>query len=125
MMAHTSPDEFAAIRDSLPPVDDEKRQIIDTIAGIQVGMMNDFAAKYPKLAENARSITDADDSIYNTSYETYLKGELAAYSPETLKLYGYFIVRTAAEGGNIAEKIMLNTVHFYGYKSLDDAESRI
>ena len=125
MMAHTSPDEFAAIKDSLPPVDDEKRQIIDTIAGIQVGMMNDFAAKYPKLAENARSITDADDSIYNTSYETYLKGELAAYSPETLKLYGYFIVRTAAEGGNIAEKIMLNTVHFYGYKSLDDAESRI
>lgn len=125
MMAHTSPAEFAEIRDSLPPIDDEKRRIIDIIAEMQVGMMNDFAAKYPKLAENARSITDSDDSIYNTSYETYLKGELAAYSPETLKLYGYFIAKTAADGENIAEKTMLNTVHFYGYKSLDDAESRI
>jgi len=49
MMAHTSPAEFAEIKDSLPPVDDEKRRIIDIIAEMQVGMMNDFAAKYPNL----------------------------------------------------------------------------
>lgn len=38
--------------------------------------MKDFAKSYPKLASNARDITSDADQIDNTSYETYLKGEL-------------------------------------------------
>lgn len=60
--------------------------------------MKDFAKSYPKLASNARDITSDADQIDNTSYETYLKGELLTYSEELLKLYAQFIVNLAREG---------------------------
>ena len=117
--------EYREIESSLPVMTSEQRNIINQIAVIQVGFMEDFAEKYPKLAKNARSITSADDSAENTSYETYLKGELSTYSPETLTLYGRFIADLYSSGKNPAELIMLNTVKLYGYKNLDDAESKL
>ena len=45
-----------------------------------------------------RDITSDADQIDNTSYETYLKGELLTYSEELLKLYAQFIVNLAREG---------------------------
>lgn len=125
MMEYTSPEEYREIESSLPVMTSEQRNIINQIAVIQVGFMEDFAEKYPKLAKNARSITSADDSAENTSYETYLKGELSTYSPETLTLYGRFIADLYSSGKNPAELIMLNTVKLYGYKNLDDAESKL
>ncbi len=125
MMEHASPEEFAEIRDSLPPIPEERRQIINSIAAVQVGMMNDFAEKFPKLAANARSVSEMTDEIDNTSYETYLKGELAAYSPETLLEYGYFISQKAQNGENLVFDIMENTVEMYGYSSLEAAEEKL
>lgn len=125
MMEHASPEEFAKIEKELPPIPEERRQIINSIAAVQVGMMNEFAEKFPKLAANARSVSEMTDEIDNTSYETYLKGELAAYSPETLLEYGYFISEKAQNGENLVFDIMENTVKMYGYSSLEDAEKKI
>ena len=41
-----------------------------------------------------------------------------------LELYGRYVARAAAEGENIAFKIMENNVKLYGYESLEDAESK-
>ena len=87
--------------------------------------MNEFSEKFPKLAANARSISEMTDEIDNTSYETYLKGELAAYSPETLLEYGYFISQKAQNGENLVFDIMENTVKMYGYSSLEAAEEKL
>ncbi len=125
MMEHASPEEFAEIEKQLPPIPEERRQIINSIAAVQVGMMNEFAEHFPKLAANARSVSEATDEIDNTSYETYLKGELAAYSPETLLEYGYFISEKAQNGENLVFDIMENTVKMYGYSSLEAAEEKL
>lgn len=121
----TAPEEYAKIKDSLPMISDEKKQIIEAITSIQVGMMEDFAKDYPKAAGEARSIHTAEDTPYNTSYETYLRGEISTYSDETLGLYGRFVARCAKDDINIAKETIANSAKLYGYASLDDMESKL
>ena len=125
MEESTAPDRYAQIADKLPPVSSEKKAIIEEIVAIQVGWMEDFAAEYPKMAGNARTIHTSEDTPYDTSYETYLRGELMTYGDEMLKMYGAFIVRLAQNGQNLAHLTMENTALLYGYKSLDDAEASL
>ena len=84
--------------------------------------MEEFAAEYPKLASNARSVHTVEDNLYNTSYETYLRGEVSTYSDKMLELYGRYVVSYARDGKNLTYDIMSNSVHMYGYDSLEAAE---
>jgi hypothetical protein len=59
----------------------------------------------------------------DTSYETYLRGEISTYSDQTIILYGRMIVDYVNKGRSYVEDIMTNTVHFYGYQSLDEVKS--
>lgn len=122
MMESTAPEEYEAIKDRFPELTPEKKAIIEQIVQIQVGWMEEFAAAYPALADNARSVHTSEDDIDNTSYETYLRGELGTYSDKMLELYGRYVVEYAQRGDNLAFAIMTNSVHLYGYESLDAAE---
>ncbi len=122
MMESTAPSEYAKICASFPAISDKKRQIIESIVGMQVAWMEAFAAEYPHLAGNARSIHTYEDHLYNTSYETYLRGEISTYSDKMLELYGRYIVDYAKNGRNPAKDIMEHSVLMYGYEGLDDAE---
>ena len=93
--------------------------------GLQVGWMEAFSQEYPELAGNARSIHTAEDDADNTSYETYLRGELGTYSDKMLELYGRYVVGYARAGRNLAYDIMELNVKMYGYESVEDAESRL
>lgn len=125
MMESTAPQRFMEIKDSFPAVCEEKKAIIEEIVKIQVSWMEEFAQRYPKAAGNARSIHTYEDNPFNTSYETYLRGEISTYSDETLDLYGRFIARLCQEGCNLAEMTMYNTAILYGYESLEDLESKL
>ena len=125
MEESTSPEDYARIKEFLPEVSEEKRAIIEQIVEIQVAWMEEFAKEYKKAAANARSIHTYEDNAYNTSYETYLRGELMTYSDTTLALYGRFIVGLAGQGDNLAYMIMENTAKAYGYSSLADMENGI
>lgn len=123
MMESTVPDEYAAFADQLPPLSEEKKAIMEQVIGLQVKWMEEFAAAYPNLAEDARRIHTSEDLPDDTSYETYLRGELSTYSDRMLEMYGRYIVTHAQEGRNVAREIMENTVHFYGYQDLDAANA--
>ncbi len=122
MMESTAPEEYEAIKDHFPVISEVKKAIIEQIVKVQVAWMEEFADKYPALADNARSIHTGEDSIVNTSYETYLRGEISTYSDKMLELYGRYVVEYAKEDRNLAFDIMTNSVHLYGYKDLDEAE---
>ena len=122
MMKTTDPKAFEEIRDKLPALTETQESIIEQIVQLQVSWMEDFAKKYPNMAANSRSIHTSEDNPFNTSYETYLRGELSTYSHETLKGYGAFIVGLVKSGKNLAKLIMENTAKLYGYASLEDAE---
>ncbi len=125
MMESTAPYKFFEMKESFPEIPEMKKEIIEEIVKIQVGWMEEFAKEYPKAASNARSIYTAEDTPYNTSYETYLRGELSTYSDETLDLYGRFIAQLCRENKNLAKMIMANTAFLYGYASLDELEEKL
>ena len=125
MMESTAPLKYMQLKDAFPEIPEAKKEIIEEIVKIQVDWMEEFAARYPKAAGNARSIHTAEDTPYNTSYETYLRGEVSTYSDETLDLYGRFIARLCMENKNLAQMTMANTAFFYGYASLDDLEAKL
>ena len=125
MEESTAPEKYAELAKDLPVRSEERIKIQEEIIKIQVAWMEEFATKYPKMAGNARSIHTSEDNMYNTSYETYLRGELGTYSEETFVLYGRFIVDLNRRGENLAKTIMTNTALLYGYENLDMAEERL
>lgn len=124
MMESTAPLEYARFAKRLPAVSEAKKAIVEQIVALQVKWMEEFAAQYPNLAEDARAIHTAEDLAYDTSYETYLRGELRTYSDRMLEMYGRYIVAHAQEGKNVAREIMENTVQFYGYQDLASANAK-
>ncbi|MBP3337864.1 MAG: DUF4125 family protein [Lachnospiraceae bacterium] len=125
MMKSTNPEKYKAFERDLPVLSDERIAIQEEIISIQVAWMEEFANSYPKMAGNARSIRTNEDNEWNTSYETYLRGEISTYSEKTFVLYGRFIVNLLNENKNLAYEIMENTARFYGYKSVYDAENKL
>ena len=123
MMEFTAPDEYKELEPNLPVRSGLTKRIIDQIVDIQVGWMEEFAEKYPKLADGARDITSSADTKENTSYETYLRGELLTYSDDLIKMYGEFIVKLFHEGKNLAQMTIENTARLEGFSSLEEAES--
>ncbi len=123
MMESTAPERYREICGNFPELSDEKKAIIEQIVRIQVDWMEEFAAKYPAMGERARRIRTSQDSAFDTSYETYLRGELGTYSDKMLELYARFIVGLSSHNLNLAYETMQNTAKLYGYDSLERAES--
>lgn len=125
MMSSTAPERYEELKDTLPKRSEYRITVQEEIIKIQVEWMEEFAAKYPKMAGNARSIHTSEDNAFNTSYETYLRGEMGTYSEDTLLLYGRFIVEVQRGNKNLAYMIMENTAKLYGYASVEDAEAKL
>lgn len=125
MMESTAPQEYERIKEHFPKLSEQKKQIIEAVVQMQVGWMEEFEKCYPTLAGNARSIHTSEDNLYNTSYETYLRGEISTYSDKMLELYGRYVVEYARNGENLTDAIMKNSVEMYGYRSLEEAEEQM
>ena len=123
MMESTDPDYYQTIQDQLPQVDPQKRAFIQILCEIEVSMREDMNEKYPYLLAQARLTHTLEDEKDDTSFETYLRGELMTYSDETLYLYGQMVLRMVQNQENLIEKILTNTVKAYGYSSLEEANN--
>ena len=123
MMESTDPQYYQQIQDSLPEVDQQKRDLINAICEMEVTMREDMNQKYPYLLSQARLTHSYQDEKDDTSFETYLRGELMTYSDETLYLYGQMVVNMVKNGENLIENILLHTVKAYGYSSLEEANN--
>lgn len=122
MMESTAPERYEEIKDNFPALSEEKKAVIEQIVSIQMQMMEAFAADYPNVAHNARSLHTYEDNPADTSYETYLRGEISTYSDKMLQLYGRYVVQCASEHVNIARKTIENTAMLYGYASIEEFE---
>lgn len=125
MMESTAPEEYERIKGQFPEISPEKKAIIEAIVEIQVKWDEEFAKAYPRLSGQGRSIHTGEDNLYNTSSETYLRGELSTYSDRTLGLYGAFVADYAKRGENLIKDTVKNTALLYGYSSLEAAEEAL
>ncbi len=125
MMKSTTPEKYARLERELPALNEERIAIQEEIIRIQVGWMEEFAEKYPNMAGNARVIHTSEDTPFQTSYETYLRGEMSTYSETTFILYGKFITGLLKENRNLAYETMEHTAKLYGYETIEKAEKAL
>lgn len=125
MMESTAPADYMSIKELLPPLSEGKIRSINYISSMHVRWQEELALKFPLVSGRGRSLHEEEDSLYSTSFETYLRGELSTYSERTLNLYELYIAQLDHEGENMNEMILLNTARSYGYDSIDDAEAHL
>lgn len=124
MMASTWPDEYRKTIEPYIPVHSRERlERQEDVIAQQLLWADDFRTRYPKLGSGMRVLRTSEDTHENTSFETYLRGELGTYSDTTFDLYRSFIADLAAEGRNLTEETIRNTVLLGGFTSLDEAEA--
>ena len=123
MIEHTHPAEYAALADALPVRSAERLAAQESVIAREVAWDEDFCARHPKYASRGRHVHSADDNAYETSSETYLRGEMSTWSDETFRLYRDWNDSLAAEGRNLSEMTAEKLVRQYGYASIDEAEA--
>lgn len=124
MMESTAPKQFAEIKDQLPTRNRQRIRAQEEIISMQIHWEEEFAKQYPYVASRGRKLRTSEDTPWDTSIETYARGELGTYSDRTIKLLGNMYRKLEKKGENLSMKILENMVHFYGYASLEKAEER-
>ncbi len=125
MMESNDPIHYNEIKDQIPAIDDKTKLIVDELVAIHLEMLKECNQKYPKFASISRDVNASDDNENNTSYETYLRGELYTYSPNTLASYAKMIIHMVHNKINFVLNNRDSCAKEYGYLSIDDAESKI
>ena len=124
MMASTEPDRYAReIEPHLPALPEERVPSQERIIVTQVAWARAFRDSYARLGDAMRVLTTDQDTLADTSFETYLRGELGTYSERTLALYLALIEATAEAGGNLTTKTIGYTVALAGFENLEAAEA--
>lgn len=124
MMESTAPDEYQKhIAPFIPKLGIKRQSQQERIINQQVRWAQNFRDRYPTVGQTMRVLRTADDTPEDTSFETYLRGELSIYSSQTFQLYDAFIVQLASLDINLTEATVLETVRLAGYENLDQAEA--
>ena len=124
MMASTAPGEYRErIEPFIPRLSDERVARQERVIAVQVAWARVFRGRYPKLGAAMRVLTTAEDTPEDTSFETYLRGELGTYSDRTMALYEAMVEDLQAAGRNLTEQTVANTVRLGGFADLEEAES--
>ena len=123
MMESTAPEIFErTIKPYIKPILEPRKSAQEQIILTQVKWASDFRDRYPSLGLAMRVLKTSEDTAENTSFETYLRGELSTYSDETFAKYQRFVDNLRAKNLNLTQMIITNTVRMYGYDSLESAE---
>lgn len=124
MMESTAPDEYKQLEDKLPKLSQERINKQEKIISKRVQWEEEFAKKYPALHDTARPIHTSEDTTWETSFETYERGELSTYSDKTVDLYLKMVQDMDDRGVNLSEITVSYMVKFYGYDSLEQANKK-
>lgn len=123
MMKTTDPENYKLNEGILPKISQEQADLIEEIITKQLNLMIELQPHYPNLVANSRILRTSEDTLYDTSYETYLRGELYTQSLNTNQLYNELLDYDTEKGVNTVKLYITNTATLYGYKDLDSAEA--
>ena len=114
MMKSTSPLEYACIEHLIPPLATNVPPLIDQIVEIVLEWEEELSEKYPHIVKRGRPLRSSADTPFATSLETYLRGELATYSPKTLRRYYKNVLKQKSENKNGSEITLNYMMKRYG-----------
>lgn len=122
MMKDAFPDEYKQLVDRLPALCHEEVSLADKITVLMVKWVMELKKKYPNVVGAGRPIESTGDTPYDTSIETYSRGELLTYGIRTLRLSWDYFSKCLAEGCNNYESVLKYMVKLQGYNSIEQAE---
>ena len=122
MMARTDPAGYERVKHVLPELSQERKDYLEQAVQIHVRWAEDFARMFPKFAARGRVIRQEDERCGLTSIETYQRGELYSYGPQTQLLYCEFVFRCEQEGKNLTYLVRDQMAKMYHYGSVEDME---
>lgn len=125
MMESTYPEEYEEIKEHLPDVPADKKELVEKIVKINLEWDAAMLRDYPNLRNRGRVLTTAEDGIMaGSSMESYLRGELLTYSIHTLELIYRETAEAYEKGESLLKQTIANETLFYGYASLEEAEEK-
>lgn len=125
MMASTHPSEYEDFKEVLPVISSDMAAQIEKIVTTHVEWKKTVGIEYPRLNGHGRLLTSDQDSPWNTSFETYMRGELQSYSEKTVTAYAQYIEECLQAGRNLAKENLLRMMQSYGFESLEEAEAAL
>lgn len=121
MMEFTAPGEYARIQHHLPQLEQQALLLIERIVEIHMAWNAEISDRFPDIRKRGRPASSTGDMLNITSVETYLRGELATYSPRTLELYYQNALEQKDQNINGAQIVLDAMVQQYGFLSLAEA----
>lgn len=124
MMETTFPEEYENVKKYLPDIED-KKELVEQIVKAHLEWDKKMLADYPNIRKRGRALTtDMDSATDGSSAESYLRAELSTYSVNTLTLLWQETKAARENGESLLKQIITNEVLFYGYQSLEEAETK-
>ncbi len=122
MMASTDPEGYLHFVPELPPVSEEKKQLVESIWQLMRPQTVELRRKYPNVGKMGRPLRSSDERNGYASVETYEKGELMTYGEKTLRALLAWIRSQAEAGVSVAAQIQEAGILSVGYASMEEAE---
>lgn len=122
MMESTAPEQYKELAPILPKRSKERIEMQEKMIAQQMRWEEDFASRYPAIASTGRVLHTSEDTPWDTSIETYARGEISTYSDRTVELLKELYDQMAADHENLSENTLRNMTALYGYESLEQAE---
>lgn len=119
ILEQSAPDRFAELHDQLPKRSREEEDRIDRLCALRVAWREALSAQYPRFAAHVFRLVE------DIPLETRLRGEMAACTANTLRLYASYAERLYQDGENLEEMILRNAAAQYGYASPAQAEEKL
>ncbi|MBR6812380.1 MAG: DUF4125 family protein [Oscillospiraceae bacterium] len=123
MMCVVSPREYELLMQTIPAPSEQEKEAADKICALMIRQTVPLHERYPSVSGAGRPLYSYQDISGVTSIETYQKGELFTYGQKMLDALYAYALELEKEGRSLAEEVLLHTVKYYGYESLDAAEA--
>ncbi len=123
MMKHHSPSQYEALSKLIPMPDDTVCRLAQDVSDRLMAQTEALSRRFPNVSSAGRPLRSTQDSTVVVSVESYQLGELLTYSARTLTLLRRWIVALEEQGHHLARSLLENSVRFYGYASLEEAET--
>ena len=124
MMEYTDPMGYERVKHILPEITPERKAYLERAVQIHVKWAEECAEQFPHYAQRGRLIHGKEEFAGLTSIETYQRGELYSYGPQTQLLYCEFVFRSEKEGKNLTYLVRDQMAKMYHYESVEDMERR-
>jgi len=124
MMNISEPSKHDALLDTIVRADESVTALAHKILEKILEQTRELHNTYPIISCAGRPLYSKSDRFGFISVETYQLGELLTYSKNTLATLYDHIIDMENRGVSLSREILKNTVVFFGYESLDDAEAQ-